>query len=243
MPSPSVQISLVDRVLRIQLDDGKANGLGPPEIEAIRAALERAERDAGAVLLLGREGRFSGGFDLATMGAGLPAIRALVRAGGELFAQILELRVPLVAGCTGHAIAAGAIALLAADFRVGASGNFKLGLSEVALGMSLPIYAIELARLRLSKRHFVRATQQAELYTPEAALDAGYLDRVVPPAELERSALAEAARLAALPQPAFADTKRQANRALLHEIRSTLDADIARIQSGPSTAQKSQGAR
>ncbi len=238
MPSPSVKYSLADRIARIQIDDGKANGLGPAEIETLRADLERAEREAGAVLLLGREGRFSGGFDLATMGAGLDAIRSLVRAGGELFAQILELRVPVIAGCTGHAVAAGAIALLAADYRVGASGNFKIGLSEVALGMSLPIYALELARLRLSKRHFVRATQHAELYAPEAAVDAGYLDRVVPPAELESTALAESARLAALPQPAFADTKRKANRALLHEIRSTLDADMARIQSGPSTARK-----
>jgi len=158
MSAAAVHYSTVDRVARIQLDDGKANALGHAAIEALRAALARAEREAGAVLLLGREGRFSGGFDLAVMGAGIDAIRALVRAGGELFLHCLELRVPVVAGCAGHAVAGGALLVLAADYRVGARGNFKLGLSEVALGMSLPLYAIELARLRLSKRHFARAT-------------------------------------------------------------------------------------
>ncbi len=240
MSAAAVHYSTVDRVARIQLDDGKANALGHAAIEALRAALARAEREAGAVLLLGREGRFSGGFDLAVMGAGIDAIRALVRAGGELFLHCLELRVPVVAGCAGHAIAGGALLVLAADYRVGARGNFKLGLSEVALGMSLPLYAIELARLRLSKRHFARATQQAELYAPDAAQDAGYLDRVVEPAELERAALAEAARLAALPQPAFAETKASMHRELLQQLHATLDADMARIQRGPSSARKGE---
>lgn len=237
--APALHYSLAGRVARIRIDDGKANALGHELIGALRAALVQAEKEAGAALVLGREGRFSGGYDLSVMGAGIEAIRGLVRAGGELFVQLLETRIPVVAGCTGHAIAGGALLLLASDYRVGARGGFKLGLSEVAIGMTLPIYALELAQRRLSRRHLARATQQGELYTPDGAQDAGFLDRVVEPAELEGTAAAEAARLAELPQPAFADTKRRAHRAVLHEIRTTLDADMARIEQGPSTAKRS----
>jgi enoyl-CoA hydratase len=237
--APALHYSLTGRVARIRLDDGKANALGFDLIAALRAALAQAEKEAGAALLLGREGRFSGGYDLSVMGAGIDAIRGLVRAGGELFTQMLDTRIPIVAGCTGHAIAGGALLLLASDYRVGSRGNFKLGLSEVALGMTLPIYALELAQLRVSKRHLARATQQAELYTPEGAVDAGFLDRAVEPAELEASAAAEAARLAELPQPAYADTKRRGHRAALEQIRATFEMDMARVQQGPSTAKRS----
>jgi enoyl-CoA hydratase len=92
--------------------------------------------------------------------------------------------------------------------------------------MTLPKFAFELARQRLSKRHFVRATTQAELYAPEAAVDAGYLDQVASPDELLDAARAEAVRLGDLPQPAFGLTKQSLHAACVADLRGSLEADL-----------------
>ena len=222
-----------DRVAVLRLDDGKANALSHAAIDALQAALDRAEKEAGAVCLLGRAGRMCAGFDLAVMRSGTEPMRRLVGAGAELCMRMALHPLPIVIGCTGHALAAGALLLLAADARIGARGDFKLGLNEVAIGLSLPVFAYELARERLSKRHLLRATTQAELYAPDAAVDAGFLDSICEPAELAPAALAEARRLAALPQPAFARTKQALRGEMVARVRATLAQDMARF-SGPA---------
>ena len=54
----------------ITMDDGKANVLSPTMQAELHAALDRAETDTSVVVLRGREGVFSGGFDLAILRAG-----------------------------------------------------------------------------------------------------------------------------------------------------------------------------
>jgi len=234
MPDPILAYALEDRVAVLRLDDGKANALSPAVIEALDSALDRTEKDAGAVCLLGRPGRLSAGFDLAVMRSGPEPMRKLVTAGAELCLRMAVHPLPIVIGCTGHALAAGALLLLSADARIGARGDFKIGLNEVAIGMSLPIFAYELARERLSKRHLLRAAAQAELYAPDAAVDAGFLDSVCEPEEVAPAALAEARRLAALPQPAFARTKAALRGGMVASLRATLAEDMARL-TGPRT--------
>jgi enoyl-CoA hydratase len=227
MPDANARYQLEGRVARVVLDDGKANAISLATLELLNGYLDRAQKEAGAGVVLGRPGCLSGGFDLATMRSGnLAAVRGLVRAGAELFLRLYEYPLPVVAGCTGHAVAAGAILLLSVDTRIGAEGNFKIGLPEVTIRMTLPVFAFELARERLSKRHFVRATSQAEMYAPNAALEAGYLDRVVPAAELGAACLAEASRLAELPQPAFGASKLAVNREAVARIRASLDENV-----------------
>ena len=229
-----VRFSLSGSVARLDFDDGKANVISPASLAAFHAALDRAEKEAGAVCLLGRAGRLCAGFDLAVMRSGPQAMRELVSAGAELCLRMAVCPLPIAIGCTGHALAAGALLLLSADARIGARGDFKIGLNEVAIGMALPIFAYELARERLSKRHLLRAAAQAELYAPDAAVDAGFLDSVCEPAELPVAALAEARRLAALPQPAFARTKQSLRGGMVSSLRATLAEDMARL-TGPST--------
>lgn len=232
MADALLDYSLDGRVALLRFDDGKANALSHAAIDALEAALDRAEREAGAVCLLGREGRFCAGFDLGVMRSGPEPMRRLVTAGAELLLRMAVHPLPIAVGCTGHALAAGALLLLAADARLGARGEFKIGLNEVAIGMRLPIFAYELARERLSKRHWLRATTQAELYAPEGAVDAGFLDSICEPAALAGAALAEARRLAALPGPAFGATKAALRGGLVAELRATLAADMARL-AGP----------
>jgi len=228
----AVQFTLRDEVALVSLDDGKANALSPDLLDAIHGALDRAEKEAGAVAIVGRPGRFCAGFDLKVMRSGGPeAARDLVTRGGEIFLRFLEFPLPIVVGCTGHALAAGAIALLVADYRVGAQGAFQIGLNETAIGMTLPAYGIEFARERLSKRHFDRAVVHAELYDPDGARDAGYLDRVEAPESVEDIALEEAGRLASLPRAAFRNNKRRAHEDVVARVRDGLVEDVRALMS------------
>jgi enoyl-CoA hydratase len=227
--SDSVHYELSENTAILRIDDGKANALNPSVIAALRDGLTRAEKEAAAVLLTGRPGRFSAGFDLGVLRDGGPdAARGLVTAGAELAVHIARHPTPVVIACNGHALAMGAVLLLAADLRIGASGDFKIGFNEVAIGMATPIFLAEFARERLSKRHLLRATVQAEIYTPESAVDAGFLDRVAAPDDLFAAALEESQRLAQLPRAALARTRGIVRGEVLERIEATLAEDLAR---------------
>ncbi len=216
----------------VRMDDGKANALGDELMGELDAALDRASREAKAVVLAGRPGRFCAGFDLKAMTAGLDAARAIVSRGAGTLLKLYTHPQPLVIACTGHALAGGALVLLTGDVRIAVRGAFKIGLNEVAIGMPLPVLAMELARDRLEPRFFTRSTLFAEQYDPDGALFAGYVDEVVEEAGLLDRALAEAARLAALPASAYGTTKLIQRERTVDYIQRTLAKDMERL-TGP----------
>ena len=218
---------VTDGIAVLRLDDGKANAVGYETIAAIEAAVEDAEQNAGALVVVGREGRFSAGFDLSVIGQGPEAARDLVAAGARAAARVYGAGVPVVAACTGHALAFGAIMLLSSDVRFGADVEAKIGLIEVSIGMPMPIFAIELARDRLSPQHFTAATALATAYSPREAAEAGYLDEVVAADELYEAALRRAGALAGhVRRTAFRQTRRTARHKTIDHILSTLDEDL-----------------
>jgi enoyl-CoA hydratase len=221
--------SLEDSIAVVRMDDGKANALSVTMIDALLAALDRAEGEAKALVLAGRDERFCAGFDLRVMMSGPEQATALLTRGSELLMRLYEAKVPLVIACTGHALAGGALVVLTGDLRIGAQGAFKLGLNEVSIGLPVPVLAMELARDRLAKAELVRATLMAQIYAPDEAVRAGYLDEVVPAVELLARAKAEAARLGALPSQAFRATKTRLRKATIDHIRSSLATDMATI--------------
>ena len=234
MGEGNVRYEVRDSVAVITMDDGQANALSQDMIDLLHGCLNRAEHEARAVLLMGREKRLSGGFDLRVMTSGPEAARTLVTAGAELMLRLYTFPRPVVVACTGHALAAGAILLLVADARIGAEGEFKIGLNEVAIQLTLPVFAMELARDRLSKRHFSAAVTQARIFDPIMAKDAGYLDATVKPEALFDTALDHARHLAALPDPAFRDTKQRERAATVKFIRETLAADMTQLLNVPA---------
>lgn len=227
----SVSFEDRDGVGYIQLDDGKANALSPELLRAFGEALDEAE-ESKAVVIAGRVGRFSAGFDLRIMMKGPDEALALVKAGAELLMRIYGFPRPVVAACTGHAVAGGALLLLSCDERVGAIGDFKVGLNETSVGMTLPMFGLELARDRLSPRHLTRATMGAHAYDPAGAVEAGYLDRIVDALEVENVAIADARRLSTLTSSAYAATKTGLRGAKIEHILEELQADLERITRG-----------
>lgn len=199
---------LNNNIATITIDDGKANVVGIDFLDKINACLDRAEQEqVAAVIIKGREGMFSGGFDLAEFKKGLEQGLAMVGRGFELLVRLYSFPLPLVAACTGHGIAMGAFIIMACDSRVGIRGNFKMSLPETAIGMELPPILVELTASRISRRHMTRVALQSEVYSPEDAVGAGFIDEVVDASELDARTMAIAEQLAKLPQSQYAANK------------------------------------
>jgi enoyl-CoA hydratase len=227
-PLPTYRLD--DGIAVVTLDDGKANAFSDAVLAELESILDRVEADgARAVVLVGRPGRFSAGFDLAEMTASIEGMRALVARGAHWWLRLYGLGVPTVAACTGHALAGGAITLLSCDVRIGADVPAKIGLNEVAIGMPLPVFAVELARDRLAKAAFTASTMGARIYDPAGAVAVGYLDEVVPEAEVVDRAMAEARRLAELRTGAYGRTKANARAAFIAEVDAGVEADMASV--------------
>ena len=209
-------------VALITLDDGKANAVSHAFVDALTEGLDRAEQEAKAVVLCGRAGVFSAGFDLKEIAKGPAESKALVDRGATLLLRLFSFPMPVVAASAGHAIAAGALLMLAADTRIGAAGEAKYGLNETAIGMSLPPFGLQIGLCRISKRHQTEAIIQATLYGPEAAKNAGFLDDVVPSESLAQEAMAAATALAELPTAAYATMKLDVRRHYIDIIAASL---------------------
>ncbi len=223
--SELVSYSFSDGIARLGLDNGKANALSPEVFEALNAALDRAEQDRAVVVISGKPGIFSGGYDLKVMTASPEAAKGLVSIGSSLSRRLLAHPYPVVAVCTGHAIAKGAFLLLSCDYRIGVQGPFKIGLNEVAIGMTMHHAGIELARARLTNSAFNRSVINAEMFSPEQAVEAGFLDRAVPAEELEAEAMAIASQLTQLNMTAHRKTKLKAHKGLLELLDWAIDED------------------
>jgi enoyl-CoA hydratase len=209
MSDAPVTTTIEDGVAVLRFDDGKVNVLSYEAIAALDAGLDQAEAEATAVCLVGRPGgAFSAGFDLSIMTTGIDKALALVAAGGKLMLRLYMHPQPVVAAVTGHALAGGCLLASTADYRIGADRASKIGLNEASIGMSLPAFAVELARDRLTPTAFVRGTLLGEIFDPHGAVEAGWLDKVVPEESCADEAIAEARRLGGLSQAAYATTKR-----------------------------------
>lgn len=225
------------QIATITLDDGKVNAFSIPMLRAAHAALDQAERDGAVVLLRGREGCFSAGFDLKVFASGdVDQVLEMLGLGATLAERLLAFKTPVVIASTGHTVAAGAFLLLAADFRVGTEGAFQIGLNEVKIGLTVPSFVVELARQRLHPAHFSRAVISATMYSPQDAVAAGFLDSVVPAAELDQASLQEATRLAELNAAAHAATKLRARAGALKAIRSAIETELTAEGLGGASA-------
>jgi enoyl-CoA hydratase len=214
----SVTVEKSHDVLTAISDDGKANALTFEAISGLRAALSTSIDEDKPLLVTGRRGYFSAGFDLRVMRSGdRDLVMSLSSQGFLLFREMLSAPIPVFAACTGHALAAGALLLLAADYRIGQPGTYHVGLNETRIGIALPQDAVDMARFRLSTNHLAAATLLATVVTPDLACDFGYLDRIdTEPLEAARSLAAE---ISSVDLRAFAKTKRRMNAEIVRQLQ------------------------
>lgn len=191
----------------ITINNGKANAISHDVISGIHEGLHKAEQTSKVVILTGTDGVFSGGFDLSIMKKSPKDAIDLVTEGSKLSLRMLQFPLPIIVACNGHAIAKGAFLLLSSDYRIGVQGNFKIGLNEIAIGMTMHNAGVAIAEARLSEVYLNRSVVNAEIYTPETAIAAGFLDTIVQPEELLNTAISTAKTFGQLNMTAHAETK------------------------------------
>lgn len=220
-----VNYELSESIATISLDDGKVNVLGPTMQAAINDALDRAEKDdAKAVVLAGNQRVFSGGFDLSVFQSGdAQAALGMLAGGFELSVRCLTFPKPVIMAATGPAIAMGSFLLLSGDHRVGAPKS-RCQAVEVAIGMTIPISAIEIMRMRLTPAAFQRGTSMASTFAGDQAIAAGWLDEIVDADKvLSRAQEVATESAATLHAHAHLATKLKARKSALAAIRAGID--------------------
>lgn len=228
-----IEFTLEDKIATITLNNGKVNAFSHQLITDVNDALDQAEQDNAVVIITGSPGILSGGYDLKVMTSGPEAATALVTEGSKLSRRLLAFPTPVIVACSGHAMAKGAFILLSADVRLGAAGDFKIGLNEVNIGMTMHYAGLEIAKARLPDSYFNRSVLCAEIFSPEDAVTAGFLDKVVPAEQLMAHAVGYAKHFNEnMKMPAHKGTKLKARKAYLERLDQAIEADAKGVSFG-----------
>ncbi len=220
-----VNVLIEEGIANITLQNGKVNAISHQVIEELNSALDQAEEAKAVVILTGQTGILSGGYDLKTMQKSMTDAMALVTEGSKLTRRMLAFPTPIITACGGHAVAKGAFLLLCSDYRIGVSGAFKIGLNEVAIGMVMHHAGIEMARGRMPINYFNRSVINAEMFGPEEAINAGFLDLVVEPEQLMETAKKVATQFKTLSVRAHHGTKLKLRKDLLEAMDQAIELD------------------
>ena len=217
-----------DGISTISLDDGKANVASIDMLSQLNQALDEAESNGGVVIITGREQMFSGGFDLGVFKAGNPdAIYTMLSSGARLAQRLLSFPLPTICACSGHAIAMGVFALLSTDYRIGIDGDAKFAANEVAIGMTVPHFAIEVLRQRLTPQQLNKAVNFAYYFPAQEALKAGFVDELCAADQLMATAQARASDALKLDATAHRESKLRMREELLSTLEKAIDRDCS----------------
>jgi enoyl-CoA hydratase len=220
-----VNCTIENAVATIVMDDGKSNLISPKMLHQLNQALNEAEKESAVVVLTGKDEIFCAGFDLNILKTGVVDTFKMLIGGFTLAKRLLAFPTPVIISCNGHAIAMGSFLLLSGDYRIGAEGEFKIVANEVEIGLTVPYSAIEICRQRLRSAHFDRAVLLSQLYNPQTAVDAGFLDEVVPKNDLQKVTYKKAAQLASLDLKAHQLSKLRMRRKMLKGLSKAIYID------------------
>ncbi len=210
----------------IAINNGKANAISHEVIAGLNESLDKASEENKVVILTGKTGFFSAGFDLKVMSKSPESAKELVTKGSKLSLRMLSFPQPIIVACSGHAIAKGAFLLLSADYRIGVEGAFKIGLNEVMIGMTMHNAGIAIAKARLSEVYVNRSVNNAEIYSSKQAIEAGFLDLIVPENHLMSTAVKVAEMSAKLNKKAHAETKLKVRKQHLEALEIAIELDL-----------------
>ncbi|MGK0422380.1 MAG: enoyl-CoA hydratase [Polaribacter sp.] len=210
----------------ITINNGKANAISHEVIVGLNASLDKASEENKVVILTGKTGFFSAGFDLKVMAKSPDSAKELVTKGSKLSLRMLSFPQPIIIACSGHAIAKGAFLLLSADYRIGVEGDYKIGLNEVMIGMTMHNAGIAIAKARLSEVYINRSVNNAEIYSSKQAIEAGFLDLIVPEEHLMSTAVKVAEMSAKLNKKAHAETKLRVRKQHLEALEIAIELDL-----------------
>ncbi|MEM6652886.1 MAG: crotonase/enoyl-CoA hydratase family protein [Pseudomonadota bacterium] len=199
-----IEFSKQEDVAIVKMDDGKVNAMSAAMLRALNESLDRAEQECQAIVLAGREGVFSAGFDIKTMQDGDLADRhEMTEIGSATLSRLFSSRTPIIAAVTGHGFALGAVIAAACDYSVGETGKFSFAVNETKIGEIFPPWGYEILLSKLSKKHVYAAAVLSQMYTVEQAVEANFLNEAVAAGEAIPRAIELAKDMAKLPKEAY----------------------------------------
>jgi enoyl-CoA hydratase/carnithine racemase len=215
-------------VRELRLDRPPANALSPELIAALHAAVEAAPAaGARALVLSGAPGFFSGGLDVPHLiQLDRSAIAVAWRDFYGLLRSLAASTIPIAAAITGHSPAGGAVLSIFCDFRIMAEGEFRIGLNEVQVGISMPPVIFQALRRQVGAREAERLCVTAQLVPAAEALRIGLVDELVAPEGVVARAVEWCNAVIALPPQAMAITRRLV-RADLVALFEANEAELA----------------
>jgi enoyl-CoA hydratase len=210
---------------------GKGNALNVELVAALLEALDRLDRSESRAGIITSQGSiFGAGVDLtALVAGGAEYVQRFVPLLKQAFERLATFPKPLVAAINGHAIAGGAIMMLACDQRLLARGAARVGLTEVRVGVLFPAWALEIARFSTPPQHLSTLILTGRTWPPEEALARGLVDELVEPQQLLERAHAVAEELAAVPAAAFTSTKLAVRLPMIEAARRQAALTDARV--------------
>ena len=208
----------------IKLDDGKANAFSYDMLSQVNELLTKVPRDSGALVIAGREGLFSGGFDLKTLATGdMEKITKMVQLGYCLLLELFSFDRPIVAAVSGHSIALGLFVTCSADYRIAIDGKYVCQANEVRNNMDIPTQIMEIIKARVNKKYFYSAVYHSDAYSVQESIEVGYIDEVVSEDQFMERVMEKAKELATLPHPFYANTKKTAQDDVRQKIADAID--------------------
>ena len=204
----TVSYNLDKGIAHIAFDDGQKNVINHDVLDQLEGAWETAQSEAKVIIISGRPGSFCAGYDLSVMmGEDPSAAIELGARGGKLAYKIFGSDKPVVGCSMGHAFTIGALWLACCDVRIGEEGNFKYGMTEVALNVGFSPWLLVPLREAIHPRYFNSVVMHSRVFQPSEARDAGFIDELLPEGSGLERAKQVAAELSELPSQAYTATK------------------------------------
>ena len=208
----------------IKLDDGKANAFSYDMLSQVNELLAKVPRDSGALVITGREGLFSGGFDLKTLATGdMEKITKMVQLGYNLLLELFSFDRPIGAAVSGHSIALGLFVTCSADYRIAIDGKYVCQANEVRNNMDIPTQIMEILKARVDKKYFYPAVYHSDVYSVQESIKVGFIDEVVSEDQFMERVMEKAKELATLPHPFYANTKKTAQDDVRQKISDAIE--------------------
>ena len=208
----------------ITLDDGKANAFSFEMLSRFNELLSAVPRESGSLIIRGRAGLFSGGFDLKTLATGdMEKIQKMVILGYKTLLELYSFDRPIIAAVSGHSIALGLFITCCADYRIAIDGQYMCQANEVRNNMDIPTQIMEILKARVNKNYFYPAVYHSDAYSMKDSIAVGFIDEVVSEEKFMERVMEKAKELSSLPHPFYANTKYFSQSEIIDKISSAIE--------------------
>jgi len=220
-----------DNILIARFSTPPAYAMTFESLVNIREAVKKVNEDdkLKGLIFTGEDKYFCSGFDLPTFMSFKTRedVLGFFNIEEEMLYEIFTCRKPVIAAINGHCTAGGFIIAMGCDYRIAVDNpKAKMGMTETKIGLSLTIAEMELVRSGLNSDKLLRDVMyDGEKYSFEQGKELGFIDRIVPEAELIETAKKKICYWWDQPLHAFENLKYCLRYPIASHLRYRLDND------------------